>query len=389
MIVVVMSVTHPEAGQAADQPDDAQDGEGRVEASGGFLDEGQDVGGRGADGETGHDHGAGAAGVQMLRGHVVQGGIDVRIEESAEEAPAGETEVEEPETLCRAHEREEGRSQDQAGTLDEHPFLGILCGPFVRQRAGQQDAGEGGGIGPQHGIEPRLRAGLAEVFLQESGNPGHVAGDDEDESAEPERDHQRGRGGEDGLETGPDGRLFRLGGLRARQVLEPERHHGRPDDSGAAEDVERVLPAQVVSDIAGQPAGQDDADVVGSLVDGHGPGAGVGVILAQQGIIGRPEEGFPAAGGHRAGEDEEEYPVGQAGQHRGDAPEQDAERADPFPAEPVAKPSSEGNHGRIEQVEEHGDQTHGGVRQAETVPDQRQDRVEDLAVSLVQEIGDP
>ena len=238
-------------------------------------------------------------------------------------------------------------------------------------------------------MKSRLCAGLPEVLLQESGDPGHVTGNDENESAETEGDHQ-GRGcREDGLETGPDTWLFRPGRLRAGQVLEPQRHDGRPEDTGAAEDVEGVLPTQVIADIAGEPAGQDDADIIGCLMDGHRAGPGVGVVLAQQGIIGRPEERFAAARRDRAREDEQENAVREAGKHRGDTPEQDAERADPFPAEPVAEPSSQRDHDRIEQVEEYGDQAYGRVRQAETVPDQRQDRVEDLAVSLVQEIGDP
>ena len=148
MIVVVMPVTYPEAGQAADQPDGAQDGEGRVEASGRFLDEGQEVGGGGADREAGHDHRAGAAGVQVLRRDIVQGGVDVRIEEGPEEAPAREAEIQQPEALRRSHEREECRAQDQADALDDHPLFRVLGGPFVRQRPGKQDAHKGGGIRP-------------------------------------------------------------------------------------------------------------------------------------------------------------------------------------------------------------------------------------------------
>ena len=46
--------------------------------------------------------------------------------------------------------------------------------------------------------------------------------------------------------------------------------------------------------------------------------------------------------------DEQENAVGQAGKHRGDTPEQNAERAHPFPAEPVSEPPSDGNHQGIE-----------------------------------------
>ena len=113
------------------------------------------------------------------------------------------------------------------------------------------------------------------------------------------------------------------------------------------------------------------------------------MVLAQQGIVGRAEEGLSAAGGDGTGENEEEDAVGQAGEHGGHTPEQDAEGGDPLAAETVSHPSAHRDHEGVKEVEENGDQTYRGVSQVKTVPDEGQNRIEDLPVSLIQEERHP
>ena len=179
------------------------------------------------------------------------------------------------------------------------------------------------------------------------------------------------------------------GHLTPREILQPHGHYGCPKHACAAKDIERILPSQFVANVTCQPACQNDAHIVGSLVDGHGACTRVSMILSQQGIVGRAEEGFPAAGGDGTGEKEHENAARQSREHGGYAPEQDAQGAHPFAGETVSHPAADGNHGGIEQVEENGDQAHGGVREIQAVPDERKYGIENLAVSLVEQESHP
>ena len=45
-------------------------------------------------------------------------------------------------------------------------------------------------------------------------------------------------------------------------VLETEGHHNAPDDAGCTEDYERILPAELVSDISRKPSCEDHSHIV-------------------------------------------------------------------------------------------------------------------------------
>ena len=132
-------------------------------------------------------------------------------------------------------------------------------------------------------------------------------------------------------------------------------------DADGAEDVEGAAPAPQLPDIARSVAADDDADVVGGLVDRHGEGSGLVVVLRQQRIVGRSEEGLAAARGDAAHQHEHHETVAKAREHRGHAPEQDASRDDPLTAETVAHQSPDGHQQGVKKVEDRGDGADGHI----------------------------
>ena len=113
------------------------------------------------------------------------------------------------------------------------------------------------------------------------------------------------------------------------------------------------------------------------------------MVLAQEGVVCGAKEGLAAARCYGTGKNKEEYSVCEAREHGCDAPEKDTQGGNPFAGVLVSKPAANGNHGGVEEVEEHCNKAHGLVCEGQAVPDKGQHAVEDLAVSLVQEIRHP
>ena len=265
---------------------------------------------------------------------------------------------------------------------------------LVRKASGQQHADKGEQVGVEHRVKSGAREVHAEILVEIGRHPRKVARQHEDQSGEADGEDQGRRRGEDHTEALRQPRLGLRGrrggdGSRLLLVLQPHGHDDAVHDADGAEDVEGAAPAPQLSNIARGIAADDDADVVGRLVDRHGEGPRLVVVLRQQRIVGRSEKCLAAARGDAAHQHEHHEPVAEAREHRGHAPEQDTSRDDPFPAETVAHQSPDGHQHGVEKVKDRGDGADGHIAQAQVLADERKHHVEDLTVGLVQEIGDP
>ena len=122
---------------------------------------------------------------------------------------------------------------------------------------------------------------------------------------------------------------------------------------------------------------------------GSGEGSRPVVVIGDERVVRRPEEGFAAARCDAAHHDQHQEPVAESREHGGDAPEEDARRHDPFAAETVADKSSDRDQHGIEQVENRGDRTDGHIAQPQVLADERKYHVEYLSIRLIEQVGDP
>ena len=161
------------------------------------------------------------------------------------------------------------------------------------------------------------------------------------------------------------------------------------DDTDGAEHVEGAAPAPQLADISSGVTADDDPDVIGRLVHRHGKGPGPVVILRQQRVVRRAEEGFTASRGDAPHQHEHQEAVAEAREHRGDAPEEDAARDDPFPAETVAHQTADRHQHGVEQIEDRGDGADSHIAQPQILADKREHHIENLTVRLVEQVGNP
>ena len=122
---------------------------------------------------------------------------------------------------------------------------------------------------------------------------------------------------------------------------------------------------------------------------GHRPGTGISVVLSKKRVVRRPEEGLSASGGHAPHKNQQEDPVGESGEHSRDAPEDYGHGHHPLAREAVTGPASERHAAGVEKVEYGRNEADGGVSQIQGLPDCRKHGIEDLTVSLIQEICHP
>ena len=343
------------------------------------------------------------------RDNVVEHRVGIGVEERAGESEAGEPDVDDPQRDRVAHQDDERHGGQQSEALHGHTPCGMQASELVRKASGQQHADEGEQVGVEHRVEAGAREVHAEILVEIGRHPREIARQHEDQPGEADGEDQGRRRGEDHAEAlrqpglGLHGRRGGDGG-RLLLVFQPHGHDDAVHDADGAEDVKGAAPAPQLPDIARSVAADDDADVVGGLVDRHGEGPGLVVVLRQQRIVGRSEECLAAARGDAAHQHEHHEPVAEAREHRGHAPEQDTPRDDPFPAETVAHQSPNRDQHGVEKVEDRGDGADGHcqtaerggpageghhIAQAQVLADERKHHVEDLTVGLVQEIGDP
>lgn len=178
-------------------------------------------------------------------------------------------------------------------------------------------------------------------------------------------------------------------GRRMFAVAQVSGHDYAVENPDGAEDVEGVAPAPEFADDAGDIPAEDDPDIISRLVDRHGEGSRPVVVIGDERVVRRPEEGFAAARCDAAHHDQHQESVAESREHGGDAPEEDARRHDPLAAETVADKSSDRDQHGIEQVESRGDRTDGHIAQPQVLADERKHHVEYLSVRLIEQVGDP
>lgn len=190
-----------------------------------------------------------------------------------------------------------GTAGQQSEALHGHTPRGMQAPELVRKASGQQHADKGEQVGVEHRVKSGAREVHAEILVEIGRHPRKVARQHEDQSGEADGEDQ-GRGGrEDHAKPSISrglGSAASAAATAAGSFLSFSRH-GQDDavhDADGAENVKGAAPAPQLSDIAGGIAADDDADVVGRLVDRHGEGPRLVVVLRQQRIVGRSEEGL-------------------------------------------------------------------------------------------------
>ena len=124
-------------------------------------------------------------------------------------------------------------------------------------------------------------------------------------------------------------------------------------------------------------------------MDGHCACSCISVVLSQKRVVRRSEEGLSSTCSDTSHEDEHHHSACKSSEHRRHTPEEDRDSCHPFAAEAVARHSSERHHTCVAEVEDGSDQSYRSVCKAQRVTDCREDGVEHLAISLVEQICHP
>ena len=166
-------------------------------------------------------------------------------------------------------------------------------------------------------------------------------------------------------------------------------HPDAVEHAHRSEHVERRPPAPMLGHETGKVTAQYYTYIISCLVDRHRRGSRLVVVLGQKRVVRRAEERLSAARGETSHHDQHNEPVAQAGEHRGDAPEQDRPGDYPFLAEFVTYVPSDRHEQSVKQIEYGRDGADGHIAQPKVIPDHRQDDVKDLPVRLVEKVRHP
>ena len=272
--------------------------------------------------------------MQVRRCHVIEHRVGVGVEHRAEESPYGKAEVEHPQSADMADYEEWNGSEEESGSLKQHSVFRGACREPVRKRTGEEYAYECRDISPEHRVESCRCLAEPAFVLKICRHPGHITGNHEDESGEPEGEAGCGRVCENCFETVQYARLVSLSGLFLliveRFVLEPERHEYSPNDAGRTEEDEGVFPSlsgvqriEPVGNQSGEPSRQNYTYIICRLMNRHCPCTGVRVILPEQRIVGGAEKRLSSSRCYAAHKHEHEYAVSHSCEHSRRAPEED------------------------------------------------------------------